>query len=91
MALGNLGGGCDSPWVWEGGGEGEDSPWVWGTGGGGGGGAPWLWGVGELTPAYEKARGSDLDNQRYCKKDNDVVLEVGEPVVKPTVNTSSEF
>ncbi|CAC44748.2 replicase [Canary circovirus] len=29
---------------------------------------------------WEKARGSDHDNEEYCSKENDVILTIGEPV-----------
>ena len=37
---------------------------------------------------FEVAKGSDVQNKLYCEKEGNVIVEVGEPVSKPTVNKS---
>ena len=37
---------------------------------------------------YELARGSDEDNQKYCKKGGDILLEIGTPAPKNGTNTT---
>ena len=40
------------------------------------------------TAHLEMAKGSDVQNKLYCEKEGCVMLEIGEPVAKPTVNKS---